>query len=46
MTSITFPPAFIEGTETVVMFFIFLLFPDYIEYLFFIFGLGVSFNVV
>lgn len=46
MTTVTFPPALIEGTETVVTFFLFIIFNDYILYLFVLFSLGVTCNVI
>jgi len=45
MTSITMPTALIEGTETVVFFSLFILFPNYLKELFSIFGGLVSINV-
>ena len=46
MTSITMPTGIIEGTETVIAYFIFLLFPSYIVFLFPIFGILVAATIV
>merc|ERR1712232_241461 len=46
MTSITMPSGLIEGTETMVFFQLFLLFPSFCEVLFGLFGLGVTFTIL
>lgn len=46
MTTITMPPGIIEGTETVIGYFLFLLFPSFVVYLFPIFALLVLITIV
>ena len=46
MTSITMPTGIIEGTETVIAYFLFLLFPSYIVWLFPIFAVLVGATII
>lgn len=46
MTSVTMQPALIEGTETVVFYSLFLLFPNHMALLFAVFGGGVVITIV
>jgi phosphatidylglycerophosphate synthase len=46
LTTITMPPALIAGTETVVLFSLFYLFPAHLSLLFFLMAALVAFNVV
>jgi len=46
LTSVTMPPALIEGTETVVAYFIFLHYPTCINYSMVIFALGVTITII
>jgi hypothetical protein len=46
LTSITFPSALIEGTETVFAYSLFLLWPEMCDTFFLLFALGVCVNVI
>ena len=46
LTSIVMPPALIEGTETLIFYQLFMLFPTWLPHLFFVFGSAVYFNVL
>lgn len=46
MTSVTMPTGIIEGTETVIVYFLFLLFPQYTPYLFGVFATLVFFTII
>lgn len=40
------PVGFIEGFETIVFYSMFLVFPDYVELLFIVFGIGVVITIL
>jgi len=46
LTSVTFPSALIEGTETVVFYSLFLLAPQFVEMLFSTFAIGVTVTIL
>jgi hypothetical protein len=46
LTALTMPPALIEGTETVIFYSLFLLFPARVSALFAVFGAGVCISIV
>ena len=46
MTSVTMPTGIVEGTETVIAYFLFLLFPDYLFILFSLFSFLVILTII
>jgi len=46
LTTVTMPPALIEGSETMIFFTLFIIFPSYLTLLYGIFTIGVIANIV
>lgn len=46
LTTVTMQPALIEGTETVIMYSLWFLFPEYVDTLFLAFGIGVVISII
>jgi len=46
LTTVTMPPALIEGSETMIFFTLFIIFPGYLTFLYGIFTIGVIANIV